>query len=66
MLHAKFTDPRPFGSGGEDFQRFLLSIALRWPSWSCDLDYFYKCLFPLMLLLKLCFELSSSFRGKDV
>ena len=23
MQHAKFQDPRPLGSGGEDFKRFL-------------------------------------------
>ena len=23
MLHARFQDPRPLGSGEEDFQRFL-------------------------------------------
>ena len=28
MLHAKFQDPRPSGSGGEDFKRFLLFIAM--------------------------------------
>ena len=28
MLHAKFQNHRPSGSGEEDFQRFLLFIAM--------------------------------------
>ena len=32
MLHAKFQDPRPLGSGDDDFLRFQI-----W-TWSYDLD----------------------------
>ena len=28
MLHAKFQDHRTYGSGEEDFQRFLLYIGM--------------------------------------
>ena len=43
MLHAKFQNHRPSGSGEEDFKVFLL-----WrPSWSCDLDHLYKLSFSL-------------------
>ena len=40
MLHAKFEDPRPLGSGQEDFFKGFYHISAWWPSWSCDLDYF--------------------------
>ena len=43
MLHAKFHNHRPSGSGKEDFKRFLLFIAF----WSCDLDHSYKLSFSL-------------------
>ena len=28
MLHAKFKNHRPSGSGGEDFQRLLVFVAM--------------------------------------
>ena len=46
MLHTKFRGNRPTGSGEEDFQRFLLFIAMA-TIWSCDLDHLYKLSFPL-------------------
>ena len=45
MLHTKFQDPRPLGSGEEDFKGFYHIWAWR-PSWSCDLDYLYTHWFP--------------------
>ena len=46
MLHAKFQDPRPLGSGEDIFKGFYHIWAWR-PSWSCDLDYLYTHWFPL-------------------
>ena len=46
MLHAKFQNHRLSGPGEDNFQRFLLFIAM-WPSWSCDLDHLYKLSFSL-------------------
>ena len=44
MLHTKFQFHQPFGSGEEDFLRFLPYI---WrPSWSCDQDCLNKLSFP--------------------
>ena len=45
MLHAKFQNHRPSGSG-EDFKGFCDLLPWR-PSWSCDLDHLNKLLFPL-------------------
>ena len=42
MLHTDFQGHQPFGSGVEDFLRFL-----PWrPSWSCDLNWLNKLSFP--------------------
>ena len=52
MLHTKFRENRPAGSGEEDFLSFFYHIwAWRPPSWSCDLDFAIKLLLPLP---KLC------------
>ena len=41
MLHARFQNHRPSGSGEEDFLK-VFAIYSHWPpSWSCDLDYLY-------------------------
>ena len=40
MLHAKFQNHRPSGSEEEDFQRFLLFIAMA-AILSCDLNHLY-------------------------
>ena len=45
MLHIKFQGHRPFGSGEEDFLRFLPYMGMR-PSWSCDQGRLNKLLFP--------------------
>ena len=42
MLHTKFHENRPAGSGEEDYHIW----AWR-PSWSCDLDFAIKLLSPL-------------------
>ena len=34
MLHTKFHDNQPTGSGEEDFEGFLPYMAW-WPYWSC-------------------------------
>ena len=44
MLHTKFHENRPAGSG-EGFYH----IWARWPSWSCDQDHVNKFSFPCNL-----------------
>ena len=44
MLHAKFQNHRPSGSGEK---HFLKVFAMHSHFWSCDLDHLYKLLFPL-------------------
>ena len=46
MLHTKFRENRPAGSGEEDFKGFYHILAWR-PSWSCDPDAAKKISFPL-------------------
>ena len=49
MLHTKFRENRPAGSGEEDF-RFLSGFYHSWawrPSWSCDPNFAIKLSFPL-------------------
>ena len=54
--HAKFLKNRLSGSG-EDFEGFLnIIIWTWWPSWSCDLDYFYTKWFPLLEMLHIKFD----------
>ena len=45
MLHAKFQDPRTFGSGEEEFYRFLHIWGWQ-PSWS-SMTIFTKFMFNL-------------------
>ena len=49
MLHTKFLENRPAGSGEEDFLRvFTIIYIWAWrPSWSCDPDAANKLSFPL-------------------
>ena len=49
MLHTKFRENRPAGSGEEN-RKFLKGFYHIWawrPSWSCDPDATNKILFPL-------------------
>ena len=46
MLHTKFRENRPAGSGEEDFEGFYHIWAWR-PSWSGDPDVANKISFPL-------------------
>ena len=46
MLHTKFREKRPAGSGEEDFEVFYHIWAWR-PSWSRDPDAVNKISFPL-------------------
>ena len=46
MLHTKFRENWPAGSGEEDFEGFYHIWAWR-PSWSCDPDAVNKFSFPL-------------------
>ena len=46
MLHTKFRENRPAGSGEEDFKGFYHIRAWR-PSWSCDPDATNKFSLPL-------------------
>ena len=47
MLHTKFHENRPAGSGEEDFLSGFYHIWAWQPSWSCDLDFAIKLLSPL-------------------
>ena len=48
MLHTKFRENRPAGSGEEDFKVvFTILLWTRRPSWSCDLDFGIKLSLPL-------------------
>ena len=46
MLHTKFHENRPSGSG-EDFLSGFYHIWAWRPSWSCDLDFAINILSPL-------------------
>ena len=46
MLHTKFRENRPAGSGEEDFLKGFYHIWAWRPSWSCDQDHVNKFLFP--------------------
>ena len=47
MLHTKFHENWPVGSGEEDFLVFFYHIWAWRPSWSCDLDFTIKLSSPL-------------------
>ena len=67
MLHTKFRENRPAGSGEEDFEVFYHIWALR-PSWSCDPHAANKLSFPLKrrLQIKFGFDWASGFGEEDV
>ena len=44
MLHTKFRENRPAGSGKDDFLRVFMGVA---PSWSCEQGAANKLSFPL-------------------
>ena len=46
MLHTKFHENRPAGSGEEDFLKGFYHIWAWRPSWSCDKDHVNKFSFP--------------------
>ena len=46
MLHTKFRENRPAGSGEEDFLKGFYHIRARRPSWSCDQDHANIFSFP--------------------
>ena len=70
MLHTKFRENRPAGSGEEDFfECFYHMYIWAWrPSWSFDPDAANKLSFPYprRLHIKLCFDLASGFGEEDV
>ena len=47
MLHTKFREIQPAGSGGEDFLKGFYHIWAWRPPWSCDQDAVNKISFPL-------------------
>ena len=47
MLHSKFRENRPAGSGEEYFLKCFYHIWAWQPSWSCDPDAANKILFSL-------------------
>ena len=48
MLHAKFRENRPAGSGEEKIFEGFFIVYWAWrPSWSCDPDTANKLSFPL-------------------
>ena len=72
MLHPKFQDHRPFGSGEEDFLLFIPSMGMAAitgsQAWSCDLDHLCKLStpFPRRLHMKFGFDWPSGFREEDL
>ena len=47
MLHTKFRENQPAGSGEGDFLKGFYHIWALRPSWSCDPDSANKISFPL-------------------
>ena len=67
MLHAKFQNHRPSGSGEEDFLKvFAIYSHGGHLNWSCDLDHLYKLSFTLPKNIKFGFDWPSGFREEDV
>ena len=67
MLYTKFQGHRPFGSGEEDFLRFLPYMGMA-AIWSSDPDRLNKLcsLIPRRLHMKFGFNRPTGFRGEDV
>ena len=47
MLHTKFRENRPAGSGEKDFLKGFYHIGAWRPSWSCDPDAANNLSYPL-------------------
>ena len=68
MLHTKFRENRPGGSGEEDFVGFYHIWAWQ-PSWSCDPDavnIISPPPYPRRLHIKFGFDWQSGFREEDL
>ena len=67
MLHTKFREKRPAGSGEEVFKGFYCIWAWR-PSWSCDLDAANKLSspYPRRLQIKFGFDWPSGFGEEEI
>ena len=61
MLHTKFRENRPAGSGEEDFFGVFHHKWAWWPSWSCNPDFMinFRYHYPWMLLIEFHFDLPS-------
>ena len=68
MLHAKFQNHRPSGSGEEDFYRFLLFFCHRGHLGhvTCAIYTNFRSPFLRMLHMKFDFDWTNGFRGEDV
>ena len=69
MLHTKFQNHWPFGSGEEHFLKVFFSIYshgghLGHVTWSIYINFF--SLFPRTLQMKFGFDWSCGLRGEDV
>ena len=68
MLHTTFQGHRPFGSGEEDFVRFLpymdmSAVLVMWPG---PFEQTFRSTVPRRLHMKFGFSRLSGFRGEDV
>ena len=64
MLHTKFRENRPAGSGKEDFLKGFYHIWAWRPSWSCETNF--RSPYPRGLHIKFGFDWPSGFGGEDV
>ena len=66
MLHTKFRENRPAGSGEEDFLRFLYGHGghLGHVTWTIYINF--RSPFSRRLHIKFGFDWPSGFRGEDV
>ena len=68
MLHTKFRENQPAGSGEEDFFKGFYHIWAWRPSWSCDPDAVnkYRSPYPRRLHIKFGFDWQSGFGEEDL
>ena len=68
MLHIKFCENRPAGSGEEDFLKVFTIYGrgghLGNVTWTIYINF--RSPFPRRLHIKFCFDWPSGFRGEDV